>query len=111
MTESVRVTRLLLGGSILNWLLLFIPISIYLWLTNASQTLTFIASALALVPLAGLIGRATEDIAAATGPTIGGLLNATFGNATELVVAILALTHGLDEVVKASITGSILGNA
>jgi Ca2+:H+ antiporter len=58
-----------------------------------------------------LIVQATEEIASHTGPALGGLLNATFGNATELVVAVIALTHGLDEVVKASITGSIIGNA
>jgi Ca2+:H+ antiporter len=73
--------------------------------------MTFASSALALVPLAGLIGQATEEIASHVGPALGGLLNATFGNATELVVAVIALSHGLDEVVKASITGSIIGNA
>lgn len=109
--EVVKIVRVLLAESILNWLLLGVPISVFLWLTHAPETITFLVSALALIPLAGLIGEATEDIAAVTGPTAGGLLNATFGNATELVVATLALTHGLDEVVKASITGSILGNA
>jgi Ca2+:H+ antiporter len=88
-----------------------VPISIYCWLTGAPTVLTFLLSALALVPLAGLIGQATEDIASHVGPAAGGLLNATFGNATELVIAFIALTHGLDEVVKASITGSIIGNA
>ena len=106
----LRVTRDLLRESTLNWLLLAIPVSIFLWLSGAPQTLTFLASGLALVPLAGLIGQATEDIAARSGPALGGILNATFGNATELVVATLALAHGLEEVVKASITGSILGN-
>jgi Ca2+:H+ antiporter len=109
--DAVKIARALLAESILNWLLLGIPISVFLWLSHAPETLTFLVSAVALVPLAGLIGQATEDIAASTGPTAGGLLNVTFGNATELVVAVLALTHGLDEVVKASITGSILGNA
>lgn len=98
-------------GSALNWLLLAIPASVVLWFLHAPEALTFGASALGLVPLAALIGQATEDIAAHTGPVLGGLLSATFGNATELVVAVLALVSGLDVVVKASITGSIIGNA
>src|SRR5207245_1761694 len=81
----------LLGESPLNILLLFVPISVYCWLAAAPTTLTFATSALALVPLAGMIGQATEDIASHVGPALGGLLNATFGNATELVVAIIAL--------------------
>ncbi len=85
--------------------------SIALWLAHAPDTAVFLFAALSLVPLAGLIGEATEDIAGYVGPGAGGLLNATFGNATELVVGFIALTHGLIEVVKASITGSILGNA
>ena len=63
-----------------------------------------------MLPLAGLMGEATEHLAHRTGPTIGGLLNATFGNAAELIIAIVALRAGLVELVKASITGSILGN-
>ncbi len=109
--SPVRIVRSLLGESALNWLLLCVPLSVYLWLSGAPTTITFVMSALALVPLAGLIGQATEDIASHVGPALGGLLNASFGNATELVVAVIALTHGLDEVVKASITGSIIGNA
>ena len=70
----------------------------------------FIASALAIVPLAKLLGTATEELAVRTGPGIGGLLNATFGNATELIIAFFALQRGLTEIVKASITGSIIGN-
>jgi Ca2+:H+ antiporter len=70
----------------------------------------FIASALAIIPLAKLLGTATEELAIRTGPGIGGLLNATFGNATELIIAFFALQRGLTEVVKASITGSIIGN-
>jgi Ca2+:H+ antiporter len=75
-----------------------------------AETLTFIASILAIIPLAGLIGTATEELAIHTGPRIGGLLNATFGNATELVIASLLIFGGETEVVKASITGSIIGN-
>ena len=65
---------------------------------------------LAIIPLAGLIGEATEALADKLGPGIGGLLNATFGNAAELIIALFALFKGLDEVVKASLTGSIIGN-
>src|SRR5712691_8304186 len=71
----------------------------------------FICSAIALIPLAGLIGRATEDLEYYVGPIAGGLLNATFGNAPEIIIGIFALQHGLISVVKASITGSIIGNA
>jgi len=97
--------------SVFNWLLLGIPISVLLSVFHASSTVIFFVAVVSLIPLAALIGQATEDIATRTTPAIGGLLNATFGNATELVVAILALIHGLDIVVKASITGSIIGNA
>src|ERR1700694_1823 len=71
----------------------------------------FICSAIALVPLAGLIGRATEDLEYYVGPVAGGLLNATFGNAPELIIGIFALSNGLISVVKASITGSIISNS
>jgi Ca2+:H+ antiporter len=93
-----------------NWLLIFIPIAVYLELTHAAPTLIFAASCMAILPLAGLMGRATEELAIRTGPTIGGLLNATFGNATELIIAFFALRAGQIDVVKASITGSIIGN-
>ena len=91
-------------------LLLAIPASIILSLQHASPLLVFIVACLGVLPLAGLMGRATEQIAEQTGPTIGGLLNATFGNAAELIIAIVALRAGLVDLVKASITGSILGN-
>src|SRR5215212_4590856 len=71
---------------------------------------TFSLAALGVIPLAHLMGQATEHLSERTGPTWGGLLNATFGNAAELIIAIIALTKGLNEVVKASLTGSILGN-
>jgi Ca2+:H+ antiporter len=77
---------------------------------HASPLLVFVTACLGVLPLAGLMGRATEQIAERTGPTIGGLLNATFGNAAELIIAIVALQAGLVDLVKASITGSILGN-
>ena len=70
----------------------------------------FIASALAVIPAAGLMGRSTEELAAHTGPRLGGLLNATLGNAAELIITLFAIRAGLLDLVKASITGSIIGN-
>ncbi len=70
----------------------------------------FICSAIAIIPLAGWMGRATEHIAEKTGESVGGLLNATFGNAAEMIIAIMAMQRGLHDVVKASLTGSIIGN-
>lgn len=77
---------------------------------HVSPTIIFILSALAIIPLAGLMGEATEEIAIYTGPRIGGFLNATFGNATELIISFFALKSGLFDVVKASIAGSVIGN-
>ncbi len=94
----------------LNWLLLAIPVALVLELTHAEPLWVFIASAITLIPLAGLIGDSTEALAAYTGPKVGGLLNATLGNAAELIITLVAIRAGLLELVKASITGSILGN-
>jgi len=101
--------RRAITSSWLNLLLIAVPIS---WLAAAQHDSfwVFLAAALSLIPAAGLIGRATEDLACHTGPTVGGLLNATFGNAAELIIALVALKAGHIEVVKASITGSIIGN-
>jgi len=79
-------------------------------LAGAAAGMVFAASALGIVPTAALMGRATEELAARSGPGIGGLLNVTFGNAPELIIALFALQQGLQEVVKASIVGSIIGN-
>jgi Ca2+:H+ antiporter len=87
-----------------------IPIAVALDLAGASSTLVFATSALGIVPTAALMGRATEELASKSGPGIGGLLNVTFGNAPELIIALFALGKGLQEVVKASIIGSIIGN-
>lgn len=95
---------------ILRYMLIFVPISIATEFIHLSPTITFILAALAIVPLAGLMGEATEEISAFSGPRIGGFLNATFGNATELIIAFFALKAGLFEVVKASIAGSVIGN-
>jgi Ca2+:H+ antiporter len=95
----------------MNWLLLFIPITLAIeFLAPDSPTALFFCSAAAIVPLAGWLGTATEHLAERTTEGIGGLLNATFGNAAELIIALLALHKGLYGVVKASLTGSILGN-
>jgi Ca2+:H+ antiporter len=87
-----------------------IPIAVVLELIGAPATVVFAASALGIIPTAALMGRATEELAARSGPGIGGLLNVTFGNAPELIIALFALGQGLQEVVKASIVGSIIGN-
>jgi len=95
----------------LNWLLICVPITIGLeFLRPESHSLIFIMACLAIVPLAGWLGRATEQLAHHTGEGVGGLLNATFGNAAELIIAVMALRKGLYPVVKASLTGSIIGN-
>jgi len=91
-------------------LLIFIPISIASHYLGWSELAIFATAALAIVPLAAWMGTATEEIAVVSGPSLGGLLNATFGNATELIIALIALRAGLVGVVKASITGSIIGN-
>lgn len=91
-------------------LLIFIPLSLAAELLHWDPTVIFITSCLGIIPLAKLMGYATEEIALKAGQGIGGLLNATFGNAVELIIAILALQKGLVGVVQASITGSILGN-
>ncbi len=95
---------------ILKYLFIFLPISIILKLTDASDMMLFVAAALTIVPLAGLMGEATEVISFHSSPKLGGFLNATFGNLTELIIAILALRAGLVDVVKASMVGSVLGN-
>lgn len=96
----------------LDWLLIFVPIAIALRFIPAFQnpTALFIVSCIAIIPLAGWMGKATEHLAERLGEGIGGLLNATFGNAAELIIALFALSRGLEGVVKASITGSIIGN-
>jgi Ca2+:H+ antiporter len=99
-----------LFGNKLNVLVVFLPVALVLRVIGANDVLVFLTSALAVIPLAGLIGAATEEVARYVGPGLGGFLNATFGNAAELIIAILALREGLTEVVKASLTGSLLGN-
>jgi Ca2+:H+ antiporter len=91
-------------------LAVFIPVAIALEIAHANPVLIFSAAALGVIPTAALMGMATEELAAKSGPGIGGLLNVTFGNAPELIIAFFALLEGLQEVVKASIVGSVVGN-
>jgi Ca2+:H+ antiporter len=91
-------------------LLVFIPVALAVWLLRLGELWLFVTSAAAIVPLAKMLGTATEELALRVGSGVGGLLNATFGNAVELIIAFFALQEGLYEVVRASIIGSILGN-
>lgn len=91
-------------------LLIFLPIAVIAELLHLGDVLIFVASALAIIPLAGLLGEGTEVLAERTGPRVGGLLNASLGNAAELIITLIAINAGRLELVKASIIGSILGN-
>jgi len=103
--------RFLLSGDGWPYLLVaFIPLAVALDLAGAAPVLVFFSSALGVIPTAALMGRATEELAVRSGPGVGGLLNVTFGNAPELIIALFALGSGLHEVVKASIVGSVIGN-
>ncbi|KGF72058.1 cation transporter [Neosynechococcus sphagnicola sy1] len=97
-------TKILLG------MLVFVPIAMGAQWLHLNPLIVFLVSGLAIIPLAAWIANSTEEIATVIGPAFGGLLNATFGNATEMIIAIVALRSGLVEVVKASITGSIIAN-
>ena len=99
------VRRVLLAGLVLGPLLIVLH-----YAADLDETVEFVLAALALIPLAWLIGEATEHAAEHTGPGIGGFLNATFGNAPELIIALLAVHRGLTEVVRGSLTGSVVGN-
>ncbi len=103
--------RFFSGANALNLLLVFVPVAMLMeWVFHSPPMWIFVISCLAIIPLAGQMGHATEKIAERVGEGLGGLLNATFGNAAELIIAIMALRAGLHELVKASITGSIIGN-
>ncbi len=101
-----------IARSPLYWLLAAMPLAVILEFSHASGIWVFVISCLAIIPLAGLMGRATENLAETMGAGVGGLLNATFGNAAELIIALIALSKGpaMYPLVKASITGSIIGN-
>ncbi|MFN8233372.1 MAG: calcium/proton exchanger [Actinomycetota bacterium] len=94
----------------LDWLLILVPVAIGLEALGGPELSVFLASSAAILPLAGLIGRSTEQLALHSGPRIGGLVNATFGNVTELIIAVFLILDDRIEMVKASLTGSILGN-
>ncbi|HXG24410.1 MAG TPA: calcium/proton exchanger [Chthonomonadales bacterium] len=97
----------------MKWLLamsVFVPISVILSFTHAQPVLVFITASLAIIPLAGFMGIATEELAKYFGPSLGGLLNATFGNAAELIIVIMAVRADELDLVRASIAGSIIGN-
>jgi Ca2+:H+ antiporter len=109
--ERTSPARFLLSAQGWPYLLVpFIPAAVVLELAHAPATAIFFVAALGIIPTAALMGLATEELAARSGPGIGGLLNVTFGNAPELIIALFALGSGLQEVVKASLVGSILGN-
>ena len=110
MPSAVTQIRVAITGSALNLLLLAAPVSLWLRWQQGVSLWVFVFAALSLVPAAGLIGVATEHLARRSGPTLGGFLNASFGNAAELIIAVTALRANHPEVVKASITGSIIGN-
>ncbi|EMU54786.1 calcium/proton exchanger [Clostridium butyricum] len=95
---------------ILKYFLIFVPISFIAEFFHASGTIMFLLSCVSIIPLAGLMGEGTEEISFYSGPKIGGFLNGTFGNATELIISFFALKKGLFEVVKSSIAGAVIGN-
>jgi Ca2+:H+ antiporter len=105
------LAKKLTGGNLLNVLLVFVPVAFLMeFVFHSSAVSIFVVSCLGIIPLAGLMGHATEELAERMGEGVGGLLNATFGNAAELIIAIVALRAGFYDLVKASITGSIIGN-
>lgn len=106
----MKVSFKLSKSSIIYFLLVFVPIAIVLEYIHAEQLILFVVAAISLIPLAKLIGDSTEHLASHYGATLGSLLNVTFGNAAEIIIAIVAINAGLLELVKASITGAILGN-
>lgn len=95
---------------ILKYFLILIPLSIFFYILEYNKAICFFLSALSIIPLAGYLGQSTEEIAAVSGPKLGGFLNATFGNATEIIISIFAIKNGMPNVVKESLAGSILGN-
>ena len=98
------------GHRVLDFGLLLVPMAFLVRSMTASATLVFAASAIGIIPLAASLGKATEDLSDKVGEKLGGLLNATMGNATELIISFFALRAGHQEVVKASLSGSIIGN-
>ena len=110
MEPTIEVKAWLSFENIKNLLFVFIPITLLLEFVHADPLLIFVSASIAIIPLAGLMGKATEAMASSSGEAIGGFLNASFGNAAELIIAAIALRKGHHDLVKASITGSIIGN-
>lgn len=111
MATSASKPGLFSAANLMNLLLVFVPVAMLMeWWFHSSPAAIFVVACLGIIPLAGQMGHATEEIAERVGEGVGGLLNATFGNAAELIIAIVALRAGLFDLVKASITGSIIGN-
>src|SRR5262249_53311368 len=110
--KQLRIMQWILDVGPLNWLLVAVPVAAVLHFAHAPDLYVFLVSGIAIIPLPGLMGRATENLAETMGSGIGGLLNATFGNAAELIIALMVLRRGPEmfALVKASITGSIIGN-
>src|SRR5262245_18449190 len=110
--KQLRIMQLILDVGPLNWLLVAVPVAAVLHFAHAPDLYVFLVSGIAIIPLAGLMGRATENLAETFGSGVGGLLNATFGNAAELIIALMILRKGpaFYPLVKASLTGSIIGN-
>lgn len=108
--SSLHVTWLTISSSYVNILLIFVPLGIIAGMLNWNATAVFVLNFLAIIPLAALLGFATEELSAKLGQTVGGLMNATFGNAVELIVSIVALLQGQIRIVQASMLGSILSN-
>jgi Ca2+:H+ antiporter len=108
--SPIRAALEALAANRLNLLIVFAPISWVLTFVAPQSQWVFLAAAASLIPLAGVIGLGTEELAERSGPALGGFLNATFGNAAELIIAMVALGQGHVELVKASISGSIIGN-
>jgi Ca2+:H+ antiporter len=104
--KSVKLSK----SSAIYVLLIFAPIAAALEVVHADHLVLFLVSAIALIPLAKLIGDSTEHLATHYGPTVGSLLNVTFGNAAEIIIGVVAISAGLLDLVKASITGAIIGN-
>ena len=104
--ENIKLSK----SSTLYFLLIFVPLAVILELVHADHIVLFVAAALGLIPLAKLIGDSTERLAAYYGSTLGSLLNVTFGNAAEIIIGVVSINAGLLDLVKASITGAILGN-
>jgi len=109
-SPAAALRSLVRGENLLSLLLIFVPLAALAEWRHWGGTNVFLFSAIAIIPLAGLMGKATEALAERLGAGIGGLLNATFGNAAELIIALVALHRGYYDVVKASLTGSIIGN-